>query len=332
MHRTTEAQLIPSMAETHTPKLPNFLLAGAGESGTTSLYYYLKQHPQIYMSPVKEPNYFAAADILSLPNFKSMVEGQLLSLLAKIETKEYPNNSISITKWEHYLQLFRNVRDQVAIGEASVMYLWFPSAAPAIHRTLPRTKLIFLLRDPTERLYTLYLRTLRTSHRVTFRDWVLQAMQTKPDRRKGMQRHPIPLDCGLYATHLQRFLDVFPREQIRIYLYEAYRADAGTVLRDIFGFLGVKADHPIDMSRRYNETGVPRFPAMDRLRHRIFRNTPLTGWLPTPVSEALRGFYNRRKANIPMDPADRRMVIDYYRDELLRTQDLIGLNLSTWLR
>ena len=321
-----------TMPETRAPKLPNFILAGAGESGTTSLYCYLKQHPQVHMSPVKEPNFFAAADILSLPDFKPVEEGQLSSLLAEIERQECLQSQISITKWEDYLRLFQNVRDQVAIGEASVMYLWFPSAAPAIHRTLPRAKLIFLLRDPTERLYTLYLRTLRTGHRATFRDWVLQAMQTKPDRRQGMQRHPIPLDCGLYATHLQPFFDVFPREQIRIYLYEAYRADARAVLRDIFGFLGVNADHPIDMSRRYNETVVPRFPGVDRLRHRILGNASFTAWLPAPVGRALRKFYNRRKAKFALDPADRRMVIDYYREEILRAQDLIGRDLSAWLR
>ena len=320
------------MPKTHTPKLPNFILAGAGESGTTSLYYYLKQHPQVYMSPVKEPNFFAADDILSLPDFKPLREGQLSSLLAEMEGKERSQCPISITTREDYLRLFQNVRDQIAIGEASVMYLWFPSAAPAIHRTLPRAKLIFVLRDPTERLYTLYLRTLRAGQRVTFRDWLLQAMQTKPDRRQGMQRHPIPLDCGLYATHLKPFFDMFPREQIRIYLYETYRADARAVLSDIFGFLGVNADHPVDLSRRHNETGVPRFATVDRLRQRVFGNASLTEWLPSPVIQALRSFYNRRKAGFPMEPDDRRMVTDYYRDELLRTQDLIGFDLSKWLR
>lgn len=322
------------MPNTRTPRLPNFILAGAGESGTTSLYHYLKQHPQVYMSPIKEPNFFAAADIMSLPGFKPMEEQRLSTLLAKIEAHGHSGGPVSIpvTKWEHYLRLFQNVRDEIAIGEASVMYLWFPSTAPAIQRTLPRAKLFFLLRDPTERLHTLYLKTRHANHRITFRDWVSQAMQANPDRRKEIQRHPIPLDCGLYATHLQRFFDMFPREQIRIYLYEAYRADPRAILRDIFGFLGVNADHPIDTSQRHHETTVPRFPALDRLRHRILGNTPLTTWLPAPVGQALRKFYLQGKGSFAIDSDDRRLVIDYYRDEILRTQDLIGKNLSAWLR
>jgi len=64
MHRTSEAQLLPPMPETHTPKLPNFTIAGAPKSGTTALYHYLRQHPEVYMCPIKEPSFFAADDIL----------------------------------------------------------------------------------------------------------------------------------------------------------------------------------------------------------------------------------------------------------------------------
>ncbi len=284
------------------------------------------------MSPIKEPNYFAAADIESLPDFKPLAEGQLSSLLSRIERQEFAQTNITVTRWEDYLSLFQNVRDQVAIGEASVMYLWFPSAAPAIHRALPQAKLIFVLRDPTERLHTLYLRSVGTGNRATFRDWLIQAMQTKPDRREGMHCHPIPLDCGLYATHLQQYLRLFPSEQLRIYLYEDYRADPRAVLRDIFSFLGVDANHPIDLSRRYNETMVPRFPVLHRLRQRMLGQTPLTEWLPAPVRRTLRGFYNRGKGHYALAPDDRRLVIDYYRDEILRTQELIGRDLSAWLR
>ncbi len=314
------------------PKLPNFILAGAGESGTTSLYRYLQQHPQVYLSPVKEPNFFAAADIVSVPGFQPLAEGQLASLLGDPERRDVLLNQISITRWEDYLSLFQEVRDQVAIGEASVMYLWFPSAAPAIQRTLPAAKLVFLLRDPAERLHTLYRRTLRTGHPTPFRDWILPAMQAKPACRQEMQRHPIPLDCGLYATQLQPFLELFPREQIRIYLYEDYRADARAILRDIFGFLDVNADHPIDLSRRYNETMAPRFPVLHRLRQRMLGQTPLTAWLPAPLRRTLRGIYNRGKGHYALAPDDRRLVIDYYRDEILRTQELIGRDLSAWLR
>ena len=321
------------MPKTHAPKLPNFIVAGAPKSGTTSLYYYLCQHPQIYMSPVKEPTFFGAADLLSRDELRVKTKDELAELRTYLSGDlSKPREYFLVTEWDDYIKLFKNVRDEIAIGEASVSYIWLPSAAPAIRSKLPGARLIFLLRDPTERLFSLYLLRIRREPTLTFRSWVLKAMHSGGDRRHEVHRYPIALDGGLYATQLARFLDIFPRDQVRVYLYEAYRADGRAVLRDIFAFLGVDPDQPIDVSCRHNETVVPRFPAIDELRHRILGNASLTGWLPVRVSHALREFYNRRRGNFTLDPEDRRLVIDYYRDEILRTQDLIGRDLAGWLR
>ncbi len=319
------------MLPTRVLKLPNFILAGAPKSGTTALYHYLRQHPQVYLSPIKEPTFFAADDILSQPDLRSKVEHQRAALRAYLAGSQLRPTHFLITEWDDYVQLFREVRDQTAIGEASVSYLWSLSAAAAIRSKLPDVRLIFVLRDPTERLYSLYLLNLRREPHLTFRDWVLQAMALHRDRSKGMNRYPIPLDSGLYATQLGRFLDIFPRNQVRIYLYESYRDHAREVVRDILAFLGVDPNYPIDMSHRHNETLLPRFPTLARLRPRILGNVSLSSWLPTPVVDALRKLYNRPKRSFAMPPADRRMVIDYYRDEILRTADLIGADLSAWL-
>jgi hypothetical protein len=119
---------------------------------------------------------------------------------------------------------------------------------------------------------------------------------------------------------------------VRICLYESYRTNVQDVLRDIFSFLEVDPNHPIDVSRRHNETSLPRFPLADRLRHRLIGNTPLTTWLPEPLRRALRDFYHQRKGDYELDPADRLLVTNYYREEILRTQDLIGRDLSAWLK
>src|SRR5947209_8783479 len=92
------------------PVLPNFPLAGAVKAGTTSLYHYLRQHPDIFMSDVKEPSYFAAE--VRLENFASP-----------------PANLIR--ECGAYTDLFRDAT-QPAVGEASVCYLWSPTAPRAI--------------------------------------------------------------------------------------------------------------------------------------------------------------------------------------------------------
>jgi hypothetical protein len=310
-------------------KLPNFILAGAPTSGTTSLYHYLSQHPDVYMSPIKEPTYFAAADMLSRDDFSQGIKRHQTAIKAYLAGPMTQPARFWLTEWEDYLSLFRNVSDQKAIGEASVSYFWLPSAASAIRAKLPGVRLIFMLRDPAERLFSWYLQTLRENPRVTFRDRILEEMRVADKGRPGLLRQ---LDGGLYATHLNRFFGHFPRDQIRVYLYESYRRDAPAVLRDIFSFLGVAPNQPIDLSQRHNETVVPRFPAIDRLRHRIFGDLSFVAWLPATARRSLREFYNRRSGKFEMAPDDRKMAIDYYRDEILRTQDLIGRDLSAWLR
>ena len=317
------------MPETRVPKLPNFILAGAPTSGTTSLHHYMGQHPQVYMSPIKEPTTFAAADMLCHPDFRRAIERKKEALHAYLAGPRVESARFWVPEWNDYLRLFANVRDQTAIGEGSVSYFWLPGAARAIQEKIPDVKLIFILRDPTDRLFSWYLMTLQTEPQVKFRDRLQRELRETGGNSPSLLRQ---FDGGRYATQLQRFVDLFPREQIRIYLYESFRADAQAVMRDIFAFLGVDPHHPIDMSHRHNETLVPRFPAVARLRQRILGNVPLSTWLPGPAGNALRNFYYRRKGDFAIDPDDRRMVIDYYRDEILRAEDLIGRDLSAWLR
>jgi len=145
----------------------------------------------------------------------------------------------------------------------------------------------------------------------------LESMRADPGRDWSVP--DLAAVAGVSSRTLQRMFQVF--------LGKAPRA----VLRDIFAFLDVDPDHPIDLSRRHNETVAPRLPALHAFRHRLFGDAPALRWLPVSARSALRRLYHRRRADITMDPADREMVIDYYRDEITRTADLIGRDLSAWL-
>jgi len=311
-----------------TARLPNFFLAGAPKAGTTSLYFYLDQHPQIYMAGIKEPAFFGAADLRSGPYRDSLQRylgrhGEAIE--AYLRGPQERGAKFAILEWQDYLRLFRDVRDETAIGEASVDYFWQPSAPAAIHAKLPAAKLIFVLRDPAELLLTRYLASPSRDRRTTFREWFLEA-----------QRSPtpwiVPLGPGRIATNLERFFGLFGRDQIRVYLYHEYRADPRALLRDVFAFLGVDPAYPVDLTRRYNETPVPRFPGLHAWRQRVFGTGSATGWLPSGVRRLIRRAYNRPRGRMALDAADRRLVVDYYRDEIARAAELIGRDLSAWLR
>ena len=305
--------------------LPNFILAGPPKAGTTSLHQYLRQHPQVYMNPIKEPTFFAVADLQSRPDYHATVERERAPLQAYLRGPQTAPAQFWVTAWDDYVQMFRNVQNQTAVGEASVSYFWMPSAAQAIRTRLPGARLIFLLRDPADRLVAWYMMSLRHEPRLTFRTWFERA------RNGGDHRGPA-VEGGRFATHLQRFFDLFPRQQVRVYLYESLQTDARAVVRDMLTFLDVDPDRPIDVSRRHMETVVPRFPAVDRLRRRILGNRSVASWLPAPARRTLRQLLYRGRQSFPWHPDDRRLVIDFYRDEILRTADLLGRDLSAWLR
>jgi hypothetical protein len=115
-------------------------------------------------------------------------------------------------------------------------------------------------------------------------------------------------------------------------LYEDYRADARAVVRQILAFVGVDPAYPIDPSSRHNETAIPRSPLLERLRQWGLGGIPATKWLPLGAGRTLRQLYYRRRSDLVMDPADRALVIDHYRDAILRTGDLIDRDRSAWLR
>ncbi len=117
--------------------LPNFFIIGAAKSGTTSLYYYLKNHPQIYMSPVKEPEFFSFT-------------GQ------KIDRKDMrlAPGIFAITERNDYEALFKDVKDEVAIGEASPSYIYVPEVPARIKAMIPDPKFIAILRHPAERAFS----------------------------------------------------------------------------------------------------------------------------------------------------------------------------------
>src|SRR6266480_4040592 len=120
--------------------LPNFFIVGAGKAGTTSLHRYLAQHPQIYMSPVKEPCYFASE--IRPANLSAPIQRHVRlqsRALAGVLDDGRPTGSMGwlACDWDEYVRLFQNTRDETAIGEASAAYLWSETAAENIRSRFP---------------------------------------------------------------------------------------------------------------------------------------------------------------------------------------------------
>ena len=128
--------------------LPNFLVIGAAKAGTNALFHYLRQHHQVYMSPWKEPKFFA---------FESRDE---LTFRAA-NGREAPVNATVILDRQEYEQLFDGARGELALGEASPHYLYVEKAPARIKALVPEMKLIAVLRNPVDRAFSSYLHLVR---------------------------------------------------------------------------------------------------------------------------------------------------------------------------
>jgi hypothetical protein len=272
--------------------LPNFFIAGAPKSGTTSLYHYLSQHPEIYMSPIKEPNYFASE--IRLERFseplRSQAEGDIQALRAYLEgpMREKRFGGV-VTEWRDYLRLFQQAEGQKAIGEASVCYLWSESAAANVRRSIPDARIILVLRNPVEMVFSMYLQNAKSGAiRCTFREAMEMALEQRGGRIDVM--HPF-LDLGLYYEQVKRFLETFPEGRVRVYWYEEYKAEPALMLADVFRFLNVDAKFSPDMSIRYLEAGVP---------------------------------------NVVLGSAERAFLTEFYGDDVRKLAGLLGRDLSGW--
>ena len=321
------------MEKMYTRVQPNFFVVGAGKAGTTSLHRYLAQHPQIYMSPVKEPCYFAAevrAETLSAPVQKH-VRLQSRSLAAVLDDGR-PTSPMGwlAGEWEEYLRLFQQVKDERAIGESSAIYLWSKSAPAKIRAQVPEAKIVMILRSPAERAFSQYLHQVSVGlTRAPFHEHLEQCLKAAP-ATMGIH-HPF-LEIGLYTEQVKRYLEHFPREQIRIYWYEEAWSEPARMLRDLFGFLDVDPEFQPDFSHRSHARRAPRYRTLHFLLKKLSLWYPLRALVPSAFGPRMKAFAFRQGQAIEMDPADRRRLVDYYREDIGKLAALLNRDLSDWLR
>lgn len=291
--------------------MPNFLIVGAQKAGTTSLYHYLGQHPEVYVSPVKEPHFFNN-------------EGG-----GRVYAGPYPGPARRITTVQEYEKLFDGVSDEKAVGEASPSYLYLPEVPGRIRRRIPEAKLIAVLRDPVERAYSAYLHTVRTG-REPLEDF-REALRDEERRiREGWHHLYHYRNRGYYHEQLGRYYEAFGRERLRVYLHEELNEDPAGIFADAFRFLGVDDTFVPDTSTRYNPSGVPRNRATSALVSRLGALTPAAKrLLPFGVRQSIKGRIFAKAP--PLDPRAREELLEAYRGDVLALQKLIGRDLSGWL-
>ncbi len=290
------------------PRLPNFFILGAAKCGTTSLYYYLKQHPQIYLPKHKEPHFF--------------------------DNDTFWNEGLETYLRRH----FKGAERYPARGEATPAYFHRPE------KVIPRMKQIYgdespkfilVFRNPVERAFSHYLHRVRNRTETETFERALELekerLANEPDLWVGY------FSDGLYAKQLTEWLKVWPRERFFFALTEDLKDDPLSLVKKVFEFLGVDSRVKVEVSIRRNVASEPRFPwLMDFLSRPSRLKRPIGLILSPYVKRKLKWLL--RKANLKpvqqrpkLDPNIAAKLKTQYRNDIEKLAQLIGRDLSHWL-
>lgn len=301
--------------------LPDFLVIGAAKSGTVSLYHYLGQHPQIFMCPTNETNFFALDGFDVESHFQGPGDS------AAVESHCVKDRAA-------YEALFAAAGSAQRLGESSPLYLYSAHAAERIRQIAPQVKLIALLRHPADRAHANYrhYRMAGIEPLPTFE----QALQAEPSRMaRGWGPWPFWAyrDVGHYAGQLQRYYDLFDREQILVCFYEELRDDPVALLQKIHTFLDAQSDIMTDTSVRHNVGSRPRSAFLHRtLTRPNWLKTAMNVILPQAIRRRLRdGLHRLNEERLALKPQTRRQLTREYTAEIRRLQALTGHDLTHWL-
>jgi FkbM family methyltransferase len=294
-------------------KFPNFFIAGAAKSGTTSLWRYLLQHPDIFMPSdimYKEPAYFS-----DIKGMKDLNE---------------------------YLSLFKNVTTEKMIGEASAAYLTSPESPERIREVVPDAKFIIMLRNPIDRAYSLYNWMACNGYEpIEIFEQALEIEETNRYENESFKNsnpeyyyNYLYFHSGLYSDQIKRFLNSFRREQFYFVIFEKFKAQIPQEIRKIFKFLDVDADFISDVEI-HNEGKVPYSAALQFfIRQRLIKYLESPYKNPHPLKNEviakLMELNTQIKKPNAMDDKTRDQLAERYIEDVSKLSQLIDDNLYHW--
>lgn len=288
-------------------KQPNFFLAGALKCGTTALAHWMSEHPNIYMAPVKEPDFF------------------------------YPGGKIRHR--EHYERLFQGAGEtHLAVGEASGRYLTSESALRAAEAyTGGIARYVVILRNPVEMAESLHAQRLSSANESisSFEDaWRAQEQRRRADYR--WPRHWYTPELNLYAetcrlgSQCNRLIDLVGRERVALFFFDDLKDRPQDLWRQVQAFLAV----PDDGRTRFdavNERRRVRDHALNRVLRRITQRPLWQQYAPRMmVRLGKRILMAPMGSETAISPELRTELIEFFREETVLLEQLTGRDLSHW--
>jgi hypothetical protein len=294
-------------------RTPDFFIAGAAKCGTTAMHRYLQQHPDIFMSE-KELHFFGSDLVFT---------------------------SARLTP-EDYLRHFVTATGERRVGEAAVWYLYSKRAADEIREFCPSARVIIMLRNPVDVMYSLYCQRVYNGNE-NLKTFEL-ALAAESDRKRGLSLPPNPSnlmgcfyrDSVKFTRQVQRYFFNFGRENVHVIIFDDLRNDIAGVYRHCCEFLSVdsrfRPSFPVVNARQRPRSALVRDllhnppPSFHWLAKALMlqrnRHGGYKGWLKR---------LNTSRTKIPaIRPELRRSLQEEFRSEVQQLSNLLGRDLTYW--
>ena len=292
---------------------PNFIIIGAMKAATTSLYTYLKQHPEVFMTSIKEPKFFN--------NFN------------RHSTSEFQGKGFKkIKTLDQYLALFQRATNEIAIGEASPSYIFDKDCHSLIKEVLPKAKIIAIIRQPVKRAYSNFLHARRAEQEVEI-DFEKAFTEGDNILQKGTKKH-FYLEKGFYYIQLKRYFDVIPKEQIKIIIFEDIIRNPEDITQEVFEFLGVDSSFVPNTSKKANVSGIPKgylgWIIMKLRKNNLMPDIEFSKVLPEFLVDLILNIIYSKPEKIS-NKLVKKLTKKYYLEDIKKLEKLINRDLSMWM-
>jgi len=295
---------------------PQFIIVGAAKSGTTSIFKYLNQHPEIFIPAIKECRFFS----------------QLPRNQRGWGAERFPNGGIREPR--QYLELYEKNREQTC-GDVSNDYLYYyhPSIENIKKLLGDKVKIIIILRNPVDRAYSNFLHHVREGWEQGSFEKALEFEKARCEQKWAWPYHY--KQVGLYYRQVKAYLENF--KDVRVYLFEDLNHNLRQLMQDIFLFLKVDSRFEPEISKKYNVSGFPR----SKLVQQLIQNRSRFNKLIKPVYEIIpkavrmsinQGIKSLNLKKIPMEPSARSYLKEYFRQDIKQLNSIIANDISHWLQ
>ena len=285
----------------------DFFIVGAPKAGTTSLYHYLNEHPQVEMSSQKEPDYFSDKAI----HQQGMYYGK--------------NRVNTLDKYE---SLFVQ-KESVVYGEGSVSYLFYDNVAEDIKKYNPNAKIIIMLRNPIERAFSHYLMDYRLG---LVRDSFENIITKKSKHKNAHLFYQQYIEVSKYANQIQRYLDFFEKENILFIDYEDFKKNVSKTVDQVYDFLNISTEFSADINTKYNTFTMPKNKVIRFIYSFVFLRKILTFLFPIYFVRNIRGFLFKADEKPELLKETRILLRKIFNDDIRKLEEVLGKDYSKWIQ